>query len=115
MSSRVLKIVAMVLGGLALAFGLAFGLGFVVQALWNWLMPGIFGLPELTYWQAWGLFILAHILLGGGPRFHHSSDKHKNGFHNKFRETFHDKIRATFHPCCPPAKEEGEAPVGGGE
>jgi hypothetical protein len=33
--------------------------------LWNWLMPLIFGLPTLTYWQAVGLFILSKILLGG--------------------------------------------------
>ena len=33
--------------------------------LWNWLMPEIFGLKELTYWQAWGLMILSCILFKG--------------------------------------------------
>ena len=36
--------------------------------LWNVLMPDIFGLPALNYWQAAGLVILARILFGGlGP------------------------------------------------
>jgi len=39
--------------------------GFVVEYLWNWLMPGIFGLRTITYWQAVGLFLLSKILLGG--------------------------------------------------
>jgi len=33
--------------------------------LWNALMPEIFGLPVLTYWQTAGLVILARILFGG--------------------------------------------------
>jgi hypothetical protein len=43
--------------------------GFVVMLLWNWLMPNLFGLREISYWQAWGLFLLAKILFGfrGGP------------------------------------------------
>jgi hypothetical protein len=45
-----------------LGIGLAFLFGWVVMLLWNWLMPDIFGLKRLTYWQAWGLLILSHIL-----------------------------------------------------
>jgi ABC-type multidrug transport system fused ATPase/permease subunit len=33
--------------------------------LWNWLMPGIFGLPALNYRQTAGILILARILFGG--------------------------------------------------
>ena len=29
--------------------------GFVVQQLWNWLMPAIFGLHALTFWQGLGI------------------------------------------------------------
>jgi len=29
--------------------------------LWNWLMPVIFGLPEIGFWQAFGLLILSNI------------------------------------------------------
>jgi hypothetical protein len=33
-----------------------------LQLLWNWLMPHLFNLPELTFWQAFGLNMLAGIL-----------------------------------------------------
>ena len=39
--------------------------GFLVQGLWNWLMPGIFGLHLISFWQGLGLFVLAKILFGG--------------------------------------------------
>jgi len=47
--------------------GLAFFslLGWVVMRLWNWLMPELFGLKRLSYWQAWGLFALCSILFKG--------------------------------------------------
>lgn len=48
-----------------LAVALFFALGYVVMALWNWLMPPIFGLHTITYWQAYGLLILSKILFGG--------------------------------------------------
>jgi len=39
--------------------------GAVVMLLWNALMPQIFALPVLHYWQALGLLILARVLFGG--------------------------------------------------
>ena len=39
--------------------------GLVVMLLWNWLMPEIFGLKQVNYWQAWGLLILCSILFKG--------------------------------------------------
>lgn len=33
-----------------------------VMLLWDWLMPKIFGLPEITWFQAWGLLWLTGIL-----------------------------------------------------
>jgi hypothetical protein len=45
--------------------------GFVVMLLWNALMPVIFHLGIITFWQALGLFILCKLLFGfgkGGPR-----------------------------------------------
>ena len=47
-----------------LGIGLLFLFGFIVKVLWNWLMPDIFGLKQITYWQAWGLLILSCILFG---------------------------------------------------
>ena len=36
----------------------------IVMMLWNWLVPSIFGLTEITFWQALGLFTLARIFFG---------------------------------------------------
>jgi hypothetical protein len=30
--------------------------------LWNWLMPTIFSLKVITFWQAWGLLWLSAII-----------------------------------------------------
>lgn len=37
-------------------------LGLPVMLLWNWLMPNIFGLPYINFWQAVGLNILSSVL-----------------------------------------------------
>jgi hypothetical protein len=55
----------MIIFGTIAIVGLAILFGFVLMWLWNWLMPDIFGLTTITYWQAVGLFILLKILLGG--------------------------------------------------
>ena len=44
--------------------------GFIVFVLvfrwiWNHTMPAVFGLKEITFWQAVGILILASILTGG--------------------------------------------------
>ena len=39
--------------------------GEIVRQLWNWLLPTLFGLPEITFWQALGLLVLCRILFGG--------------------------------------------------
>jgi hypothetical protein len=45
--------------------------GAVVQQLWNWLTPSIFGWRPITFWQAVGLLALCRILFGrfGGRGF----------------------------------------------
>lgn len=56
--SRILKVAAIAIVALGV-FGL------VVKSLWNWLMPELFGIRPITYWQALGVWILSRILLGG--------------------------------------------------
>jgi hypothetical protein len=36
--------------------------GYPTMLLWNWLMPTIFNLPYITFWQACGINLLASIL-----------------------------------------------------
>lgn len=38
---------------------------FVVMGLWNVLMPSIFAVRAISFWQALGLLILSKILFGG--------------------------------------------------
>jgi len=65
----------------------------VVMLLWNVLIPGIFGLATINFWQALGLFVLARILFSGfgggrmmmgGMMGHHAM--HHGKEHNRFRE-----------------------------
>jgi Ca2+/H+ antiporter, TMEM165/GDT1 family len=44
------------------------GFGTAVLFLWNWLMPSLFGLHAITFWQALGLLGLSWILFRG-PKF----------------------------------------------
>ena len=41
-------------------------LGWLVMALWNWLVPAVFfGAKEIDYLQAMGILVLSKILFGG--------------------------------------------------
>jgi hypothetical protein len=58
MKTRFLKISFIGLAAIALFSA-------VVMLLWNALIPGIFGLTVITFWQAAGLLVLVRILVGG--------------------------------------------------
>ena len=49
---------------LAMSIGFSILLTYPVMWLWNWLMPAIFGLKTLTFWQAFGLTMLANMIFG---------------------------------------------------
>ena len=71
--------------------------GFVAMALWNNLLPDIFGLPRISYWQAVGLLILARLFFtgikpGGGKK--NKKDK-KHLFHDKW-ESMSEEEQAAF-------------------
>lgn len=62
-----------------------------VMLLWNWLMPGIFGLKTITIWQAGGLFLLSRILFssffgGGKPRERRLEHFRDNPIHEKWKK-----------------------------
>ncbi len=60
-----IEIAGIIIFGAIAMTGLAFLFGYVIMSLWNWLMPEIFGLGTLTFWQAVGLFIFLKLTLGG--------------------------------------------------
>jgi hypothetical protein len=45
------------------------GFGEAVYHLWNWLMPTLFHLPVITFWQSVGLLALSWVLFGGWRGF----------------------------------------------
>jgi hypothetical protein len=58
--------VALVLGIIIAVPSLAALCGAVTMWLWNALMPAIFNLPAIGFWQALGLLVLSQILFKGG-------------------------------------------------
>jgi hypothetical protein len=80
-ASAAAHIVGWVFLGVAFAVAFALVFGMAVQLLWNWLMPVIFGLGEISYWQAFGLVILSKLLFGA---FGHRHGDHYNRLHKKF-------------------------------
>ena len=54
-----LKLIVTIVGTLYL---IALVMGLPLQLLWNWLVPGIFGLPSIGFWQAVGLNVMFGIL-----------------------------------------------------
>ncbi|MGB7720284.1 MAG: hypothetical protein WBL65_10320 [Bryobacteraceae bacterium] len=66
--ARVVKIA--LIGTVAIAV-----FGFATMSLWNWLMPALFGLRPIGFWQALGLLVLSKILFGGFHR-HEGRDMH---------------------------------------
>ncbi len=50
--------------GIVLLFFLLIILAIPTMLLWNWLMPSIFGLTDISIWQAIGITFLSAILFG---------------------------------------------------
>jgi ABC-type multidrug transport system fused ATPase/permease subunit len=72
--------------GILVFLALIAGFSFVAMLIWNAIIPGLFSLPLLNYWQALGLVVLFRIFTGrfGHGLFH----RHGHGFHhgNRLRE-----------------------------
>ena len=85
--------------------------GGIVMLLWNWLLPRIFGWPEITVPQGFGLLALCRILFGGfggggggGDRSKHMTPEQRERFRERMRDRFCDtppKGEATATPDSP--------------
>jgi hypothetical protein len=82
---KALRIVGLTFAGVGFAVLFAFLFGLVVKVLWNWLMPAIFGLGTITFWQAFGIVLLAKLLFGS---FAHSHRDHDGRFEHHFQDRF---------------------------
>jgi hypothetical protein len=81
---------------LVVLFALIFGL--FVQFIWNWLMPELFGLKHITYWQAFGIVVLAKLLFGG---FGHRHSEHRKKFLTRHDEWHRQRILAEDDQSVP--------------
>ena len=66
--------------------------GGVVMLLWNWLLPPLFGWPEITLLKGFGLLALCRILFGGfggggGDHSKHMSPEERERFRERFCRT----------------------------
>lgn len=76
--------------------------GGLVWLLWNWLMPTIFGLPVLSFWQSAGLLVLSKLLFGGvgfGMGAHHGGHHHSSCLRN------HNELRDRWERMTPEERE----------
>lgn len=85
-------------------FGLIFAAvaGFATLALWNALIPAIFGLPAISIWQALGLLVLSRILFGRvGGGFGHRMRKARfvRGLESLTPEE-RERFRGAMGPGC---------------
>ncbi|MGA2039441.1 MAG: hypothetical protein ABSH42_09205 [Bryobacteraceae bacterium] len=89
--------------------------GEVVMHLWNWLVPMLFGLRQITFWQGLGLLILSRILFGGLG--HHGSDGSHRGWRKgerwgrmtpEEREKFRQGMRSRCGGSSAPASGTNE-------
>lgn len=94
--------------GLAAVVLVTFLGGSLVQWLWNWLMPMLFGLREVTFWQAVGILALSRILFGGlglGGGRSRRWDRHMSAEEReRFRQRMRDRCgMGEKTPDIPPA------------
>ena len=100
------------------------GLSAIVMLLWNALLPGIFSIASINFWQAAGILVLSRILFGGfgrGRGFGHGrgGDHGRNAMREKWmkmtpeeRKEFirkHRKHGRDF-PWGRPFPEESDSP-----
>ena len=83
----------------------------IVMELWNVLMPAIFKLPVIGFWQALGLLLLSKLLFGGfrprgaGPRWRRRMRQRWEQMTPEERERFKEGMRG-----CSWGRREAEVP-----
>jgi len=76
----VFRFIGKIILGLMAAAAFALVIGALAMVLWNWVMAGVLGLAVLTYWQAFGIVLLAKLLFGFGSLFGHGK-RSRHGKH----------------------------------
>ena len=99
MRKRMIFIVPAAILGIALFMALG---GWIVQNLWNWLLPPLFGWRMITFWQALALLILCRILFGG-----FSGHGHRGwGMRGRMRQRMAERWAERWERMTPEEREE---------
>jgi len=83
-----------------LLFGAA--VSYLVMMLWNWLMPAIFGLGIITFWQAVAILILSKVLFGFGR----GSWGHRGHWGEHYRSHWKGKMEERLKNMSPEEREK---------
>lgn len=82
----------------------------VTMLLWNWLIPDLFSIQSINFWQTLGLLALTRLLFGCGRHMPYS---HHHGMRKKWakmtpeeRKEFSQKFRHHNHFWEEPYKDE---------
>ena len=79
--------------------------GELVKLLWNWLAPELFGLRQVTFWQALGLLALCRILFGGfGLGGGHRSGSRRR-MEGRIRERVGERMNERWEQMTPEERE----------
>ncbi|MEK6304400.1 MAG: hypothetical protein AABO41_27235 [Acidobacteriota bacterium] len=91
--------------------------GEAVKLLWNWLAPELFGLPQITFWQALGLLALCRILFGGFGLGGGENRNSRRRMEGRISERVGERMAERWEQMTPEERErfrEGMSTRGGG-
>ena len=113
--TKLILIVPLAILGMAIFASIG---GELVMLLWNWLAPALFGLRQVTFWQALGLLALCRILFGGfglGGGGHRNSGRRMD---RHIRERVRERMDQRWEQMTPEERErfrQGMRSGGGGQ
>jgi hypothetical protein len=97
--SRKQKLILIVpLGILGMAGFIALG-GWIVEELWNWLAPALFGWRQITFWQGFGLLALCRILFGGW------GGGYRGGMRRRMKDRMEERMGKRWEAMTPEERE----------
>jgi len=98
---RPFSIVRKVIAGLVFAILFALVFAILVKLLWNGIMPDIFDVKAISFWQAFGIILLAKLIFGGaGSRYHYYHPRDHRYFYRWIRNGYDfgdDKLNKMSH------------------
>jgi hypothetical protein len=93
--------------GFAIAgLGFVAAVGLVFRLLWNWLMPEIFGLTTISYWQSLGLLVMSWILFN---RISFKDDESSKKQERRRKESLRQQMEP-MPQIVPDAEDAADAP-----